>query len=223
MRRLFILALLITPLIATAQPYHVGGNVKAPVAIVHADPVYPEEARQAHISGFVIIEAIIDHTGAVKDIKVVKSLPHGLSEAAVDAVRQWVFKPGTLNGEAVDVVFDFPIIFKLDKNDSYDGPIRVGGDVMAPVVMKRVDPAYTAEARKRGITGIIILEAVIGRDGLAKKVTVLKPLPYGLDQAAVDAVTQWKFKPGTLEGKPVDVIYTLTVSFNLDKKKSDSN
>jgi len=222
MRRLFILILLLTPLIAKAQPYPVSGDVQAPVPIVHVNPQYPEEARAEHVSGMVVLETVIDHTGAVRDIKVLKGLPHGLSESAVDAVKQWVFKPGTLNGEAVDVVFNLTINFKLDKNDTYDGPIRVGGDVKAPVVMEKVDPVYTDEARKRGISGIVILEAVIGRDGLAKKVTVLKPLPYGLDQAAVDAVKQWKFKPGTLEGKPVDVIYTLTVNFNLDKKESDS-
>lgn len=221
MRRLFILVLLLTPLIAKAQPYPVGGDVKAPVPIVHVNPVYPEEARAEHVSGMVVLETVIDHTGAVRDIKVLKALPRGLTEAAVDAVKQWVFKPGTINGEAVDVIFNLTINFKLDKNDTYDGPIRVGGDVKAPVVMERVDPVYTAEARKRGITGIVIVEAIIGRDGLVKKVTVLKPLPYGLDQAAVDAVKQWKFKPGTLEGKPVDVIYTLTVNFNLDKKDSN--
>jgi len=223
MRRLFILVLLLTPLIATAQPYPVGDDVKAPVPIVHVNPQYPEEARQQHISGMVVLETVIDHTGAVRDIKVLKGLPNGLSEAAVTAVKQWVFKPGTMNGEAVDVLFNLTINFKLDKNDTYDGPIRVGGDVIAPVVMERVEPVYTDEARKKGISGIVIVEAVIGRDGLVKKVTVLKPLPYGLDQAAVDAVKQWKFKPGTLEGKPVDVIYTLTVNFRLDKKESNSN
>jgi TonB family protein len=45
---------------------------------------------------------------------------------------------------------------------------------------------------------------------------VLKPLPFGLDQAAVDAVRRWKFKPGTLNGQPVDVIFNLTVNFKLN-------
>ena len=45
---------------------------------------------------------------------------------------------------------------------------------------------------------------------------VLKPLPFGLDQAAVEAVKKWKFKPGTLNGQPVDVIFNLTVNFKLN-------
>src|SRR3954468_7783252 len=217
MRALSIVALLLLPLIVSAQPYRVGGDVKAPVAIVHVDPVYPQEARQERVSGVVILETVIDHTGAVKDIKVLKGLPNGLSEAAVDAVKQWVFKPGTINGEAVDVIFNLTINFKLDAKDTADAPLRVGGDVRAPILMEKVEPVYTEEARQRRINGIVIVEAIIGRDGLVKNVSVLKPLPFGLDQAAVDAVKQWKFKPGTLEGKPVDVIFTLTVNFRLDK------
>ena len=49
-----------------------------------------------------------------------------------------------------------------------------------------------------------------------RNVQVLKPLPFGLDQAAVDAVRRWKFKPGTLNGQPVDVIFNLTVNFKLN-------
>lgn len=218
MRRLLILVLLLTPLIAKAQPFPVGGDVKAPVAVVHVNPMYPEEARREHVSGTVILETVIDHTGAVRDVKVLKPLPHGLSEAAVDAVKQWAFKPGTINGEAVDVVFNLTINFKLDKDDA---PLRVGGDVKAPVLTEKVEPSYTDEARKAQISGIVIVEAIIGRDGLVKNVSVLKPLPFGLDQAAVDAVKQWKFKPGTLAGKPVDVIFNLTINFRLDKKAAD--
>ena len=221
MQKLSIIVLLFMPLIAKAQPFPVGGDIKAPVVIVHVDPLYPEEAQREHISGTVILETVIDHTGVVGDVKVLKPLPHGLSEAAVNAVKQWVFKPGTYNGEAVDVLFHLTVNFKLDKNESDDYPLRVGGDVRAPVVIEKVEPSYTEEARKERISGIVIVEAIIGRDGLVKKVSVLKPLPFGLDQAAVDAVKQWKFKPGTLAGKPVDVVFNLTVNFRLDKKQPD--
>jgi TonB family protein len=116
MRKLSIVfLLLLAPLVANGQPYHVGGDVKAPVAIVHVNPVYPEEARRERISGIVILETLIDHTGVVKEVSVLKPLPHGLSEAAVAAVKQWLFKPGTLKGEAVDVIFNVTINFSLDK------------------------------------------------------------------------------------------------------------
>jgi protein TonB len=96
-----------------------------------------------------------------------------------------------------------------------DGPMRVGGDVKAPVVIHRVEPAYTDLARKARITGIVIVEAIIDRDGNVDKVKVLKGLSLGLTQAAEDAVRKWKFKPGTMNGEPVDVIFNLTVNFTL--------
>lgn len=101
-----------------------------------------------------------------------------------------------------------------------DGPFRVGGDVKAPVLVHRVDTVYPEAARKARITGIVIVEARIDRAGSVKSVLVLKPLPYGLSEAAVDAVKQWTFRPGTLNGKPVDVIFNLTVNFKLDMPDS---
>jgi protein TonB len=96
-----------------------------------------------------------------------------------------------------------------------DKPVRVGGDVKAPVNVSRVDPQYTEIARKARIEGIVIIEAIIDRDGNVTDARVLKPLPMGLDQAALEAVRRWKYKPGTLNGQPVPVIYNLTVNFRL--------
>jgi TonB family protein len=97
----------------------------------------------------------------------------------------------------------------------FPGALRVGGDVRAPVVLNRVEPVYPEVALRARISGIVIVETVIGRDGMVKDVRVMKPLPFGLDQAAVDAVKQWTFKPGTLNGEAVDVIFNLTVNFKL--------
>ena len=96
-----------------------------------------------------------------------------------------------------------------------DQPLRVGGNVMAPVSVSRVDPQYTEIARRARIEGIVVIEAVIDRDGNVTDARVLKPLPMGLDTAALDAVKRWKFKPGTLNGQPVPVYYNLTVTFRL--------
>jgi protein TonB len=95
------------------------------------------------------------------------------------------------------------------------GPIRVGGDVLAPVKVSAPDPVYTETARTARIEGTVILEAVIDKNGNVDRVKVLKGLPMGLDRAAVDAVKRWKFEPGTHQGKPVDVIYNLTVHFKI--------
>lgn len=95
------------------KPYRVGGNVMAPVAISRIDPTYTEVARKARISGIVIIEAIIDVNGDVTDVRVLKGLPMGLDQSAQNAVKRWKFRPGTLNGQAVPVIWDLTVNFQL--------------------------------------------------------------------------------------------------------------
>jgi protein TonB len=96
------------------------------------------------------------------------------------------------------------------------GPLRVGGDVKAPVVIRRVEPMYPEEARAARVSGIVIVETTIDTNGVVRNAVVLKDLPYGLGDAALAAVKQWTFKPGTIEGKTVDVIFNLTINFKLD-------
>jgi protein TonB len=98
---------------ATSGPLRVGGDVKAPIVTRRVEPEYPQVARSARISGVVIVEAIIDQNGNVNNAKVLKPLPMGLAESAVNAVRQWKFKPGTLNGRPVPVIFDLTVVFSL--------------------------------------------------------------------------------------------------------------
>src|SRR5437764_1164385 len=88
--------------------------VKAPVTLTRVEPQYPEVARKARISGIVIVECIIDKGGTVRDVQVLKGLPFGLDQAAVEAVKKWKFKPGTLNGQPVDVIFNLTVNFKLN-------------------------------------------------------------------------------------------------------------
>ena len=90
----------------------VGGDVRHPVVVKRVDPIYGEDAKRDRISGIVIVEALVDKTGFVKDAIILKGLPDGLSDAALAAVKQWKFEPATLNGEPVDVIFNVTINFK---------------------------------------------------------------------------------------------------------------
>jgi protein TonB len=104
------------------------------------------------------------------------------------------------------------------------GPVRVGGNVKAPRVIHRTDPEYTEVARKGRVRGVVVVEAIIDRHGNVDRVKVIKGLPLGLSEAAADAVKKWKFKPGTMGGQPVDVIFNLTVTFTLDgSARADSS
>lgn len=96
------------------------------------------------------------------------------------------------------------------------GPLRVGGDVKAPIIVNRAQPDYTETARKARIAGVVIVEAIIDKNGNVDEVKVVKGLPMGLADEAVKAVRKWKFKPGTHNGQAVATIFNLTVNFKLD-------
>jgi periplasmic protein TonB len=93
--------------------------------------------------------------------------------------------------------------------------VRVGGSILPPQKIKHVAPAYPALARAARRDGVVILEAVIGDDGKVRSLRVLRSIDL-LDQAAVDAVRQWQFTPTLLNGEPVPVVMTVTVSFVLE-------
>jgi TonB family protein len=99
------------PPVATTGPIRSGRDAKAPVALHRVDPVYPAEAMKDKMEGAVTLQATIDRTGRVRDVQVLKGLPDGLSEAAVDALRQWTFAPGTLNGQPVEVIYNVTLTF----------------------------------------------------------------------------------------------------------------
>ena len=93
-------------------------------------------------------------------------------------------------------------------------PLRVGGSIKAPTKVRDVPPDYPPEALQAGIGGIVILEATIGTDGRVRNAKILKSIPQ-LDQAAIDAVSQWEYTVTQLNGQPVPVIMTVTVNFSL--------
>lgn len=112
-----------------------------------------------------------------------------------------------------DVVFDIPE--GPPPSPEPEGPIQVGGDVRPPVKTHEPPPAYTEIARKARLQGVVIVQAIIDKQGNVTNVKLLKGLGMGLDQAAMDAIKKWRFEPATLHGKPVSVYYTLTVNFRL--------
>ena len=98
-----------------------------------------------------------------------------------------------------------------------DEVLTVGGAVSRPVQLTGQAPRYTNVARCGRIEGTVILQAIIDERGRVSDVQILRGLPMGLDQAAVDAVQSWTFEPAKLGGRPVKVYYTLTVKFQIGR------
>ncbi len=93
--------------------------------------------------------------------------------------------------------------------------VRAGLDIQLPQLLQRVDPVYPELAIRSRVECTVILEAVIGRAGRIIDTTVLRGCRLGLDEAALDAVSRWQFTPPMLNGRPVEVIGTFTVRFEL--------
>jgi periplasmic protein TonB len=96
----------------TPQRIRVGGNVQAASLLRQVQPVYPQIARTAHISGTVLLHAVIAKDGTIQELTYVSG-PALLMRAAMDAVREWRYKPTLLNGEPVEVDTTIQVVFSL--------------------------------------------------------------------------------------------------------------
>jgi protein TonB len=93
-------------------------------------------------------------------------------------------------------------------------PIRQGGIVQAANLIHQINPEYPTLARKTRVQGVVVMEAAISKDGSVESLRIVSGHPL-LSQAALDAVRQWRYRPTMLNGEPVEVIHTITVTFTL--------
>jgi protein TonB len=93
-------------------------------------------------------------------------------------------------------------------------PVRQGGNVQASRLIRRINPAYPELAKRARVSGMVILEVVVDELGNVEEIEIIRGHPL-LNQAAVEAVRQWKYSPTLLNGEPVSVIATVTVNFVL--------
>jgi protein TonB len=96
-----------------------------------------------------------------------------------------------------------------------EAPIRIGGEVVPPELITKVQPVYPEIARKARVQGVVIVEAIIDKQGNVVEGRILRGLPMGVSEAAVAAIHKWKYRPAILNGRPVSVYLTVTVTFTL--------
>ena len=92
-----------------------------------------------------------------------------------------------------------------------------GGAVTAPQILKEQKPQYTADAMRARVQGRVEMQVVVGIDGNVSSARVVTPLHPELDEQALRAVKEWKFVPGTVNGKPVPVLVTIEMTFTIRK------
>jgi TonB family protein len=95
------------------------------------------------------------------------------------------------------------------------GPFQPGAGIDPPTLVKEIRPTYTDAARRQAIEGDVVLEIVVRQDGSVGDVRVRRTLGAGLEQKAIEAVRQWRFRPAKRRGAPVDVVVDVSVEFKL--------
>jgi TonB family protein len=100
-----------------------------------------------------------------------------------------------------------------------DGVVRPGPGVTLPRVLRDVKPSYTPEALQAKISGSVSIELVVGTDGVPRDLRIVRSLDptFGLDHAALEAATQWRFAPGSKNGQPAPVMITIEMTFTVGK------
>jgi protein TonB len=235
-----------------------GWDVPMPGLLKRVEPEYPIEAAKRGVAGYVVLDAVIDKSGKVRNLRVARSVPE-LDQAALKAVRGWQFAKPTVTGTPGDIAATVVLAFTLRHGPLPPDDIDLGrfyvergdyaaaeaplaraleaitrenecffpisdvvgargrggaGAIEPPRKIKDVKPVYPGIAQKARVTGAVIIEAVIDANGRVSCTRVLRSVPL-LDQAALDAVSQWEFTPVLLNGRPVPVRMTVTSNFTL--------
>lgn len=210
------------------QPGH--GGVGTPEVLRQIRPKYTFDALRAGISGDVFVEGVVEADGTVGAVRVTKSLDPGLDRQAEYAAKQWLFEPAMRNGQPVAVVITFVLSFRPgDPTQAPDAPLSVRGGangpyltegvttpgLVNPVLVRQLEPKYTADAMRAKIAGDVKVRAVVESDGTVGRAWVVQSLDDQLDAQAVAAAKQWRFKPATLDGRPVASVVNLVLMFRL--------
>ena len=196
--------------------------------VLHAvKPVHPEEAIRDSLEGKVFLKFIVNVDGSVSDVRVLKG-PEIFRQAAIDAALQFQFKPAEHNGKPVAVWMTQPISFRLPKQQSTP---PASGDAdsskvleffmveVKPKVLHSVKFVHPEEAIRDSLEGKVFLKFIVNVDGSVSDVRVLRG-PEVFHQAAIDAISQYRFKPAEHNGKPVAVWMTQPVNFQLPKQQT---
>jgi TonB family protein len=226
-----------------AERVRVSSSVMQGLVVSKVPPSYPPSARQARIQGSIILTVHIDKSGDVESMQLVSGHPM-LAPAAIDAVKQWKYQPYLLNGEPVAVETTVTVNFTLAGgpakgtvgsvpggipegeqggtapssedpiHPAVPGRVRISSGVAQGLLVSKVPPQYPPEARDAHIQGVVLMSAIIDKEGNVASIQLISGHPM-LAPAAIDAVKQWKYRPYLLNQMPVEVETQVQVNFTL--------
>jgi TonB family protein len=214
-----------------------GDKVEPPVLLLRVRPVYTRPVQTAKPHERIALELAVNERGSVVHATVVRPLEPSLDADAVAAAMKWKYTPARLNGAARPFLARAVLFYSyrspggapeeeapaegltwVDERWGFQGRVEIGPDDEArrpEILQQEAKPGYSESARKRKISGVVVLEVRIDAEGRVTEARVLQPLEPGLDDNAVAAVLQWRFRPARLNGAPRASVYKLTTNFQV--------
>jgi TonB family protein len=199
------------------DPVQPTGPTSRPRILYREKASYTDEARKAGVGGIVVLNIVFGDEGAIRDIKVIRGLPFGLTDKAIIAAKKIRFEPAVKNGVPVNVRGNLEFTFNIDATPEY---LQAGVDgVGKPEFIDMKKPEYTEAARKNGIEGDVRLLVAFRSNGKIGHIDVIKGLPDGLTEKAIELAKAIKFKPATYSdtNKTVNVWSEVAITFKLDQ------
>lgn len=157
--------------------------------------------------------ALAQQQSAHQPVEIVATPPETTQLAPVDVPPRWEFRTVHSDQELTAAVADGWEFVSMGADSSYLVKRWTGKTV--PILKSKVEPRYTKLAYQRRIQGNVLLGLVVGTDGIAKNLSVVRSLDDGLDASAMDAVKQWRFEPAKELGKPIEAPAQVSVAFRV--------
>lgn len=195
------------------------GETKPPELLNKVDPIYPELAKRARVEGVVILNVRTYEDGRVDQVKVANSMDPHLTRAAIEAVKKWRYEPFYSKGKRHPILFTVTVRFQLPHglDNNVRGKEQEGATpLLRPEIIHQVDPVYPERARRVGIEGIVMMRIRTDNEGKVNSVEVLRSDSTILNQAAIDAVRQWRYKIQYKNGIPIPIVTIVAVTFRFD-------
>jgi TonB family protein len=207
---------------AQQSTYKIGDpGVTAPRPMRQVHPWYTADAMRAGVQGVVIVQCVVLPNGTPNDCRALRTLHPDLDQAALGAASQWLFVPGMKDGVAVPVLIEIEMSFTLRNNRTRLGFDAAGvfkqGDegLVMPQLIDGPKPKYPPDTMREGISGLVLLDCIVDRDGSVVDVRVASPLDPRLDGAAVGTLRTWRFKPGMKDNAAVPVQIQVEMTFHV--------
>jgi TonB family protein len=197
--------------LAAVSPQPMSSSLR-PKILYKEKAQYTQEAKDNKVEGQVVLNVVFGSDGQLGDIEVIRGLPHGLTEKAIMAAKQIRFEPAVKDGQPVSVRGNLEFMFNL-----YSDPAQPMTSSLRPKILYKEKAQYTQEAEDNKVEGQVVLNVVFGSDGQLGEIKVIRGLPHGLTQSAIEAASKIRFEPAVKDGQPVSVRGNMEFTFNLDK------